>query len=128
MTKQVMLNIPEKVYAHVERVAIAQKTDVEAILEKTIQNSFYEYPAHPERAQMEQEIEAYYLLHAELVKNFLGQHIAIYQGLLIDNDESSEALNIRIMEKYPDKIVLQRKVQEDPEPIIYMRSPRLERF
>lgn len=87
---------------------------------------FEPYPTHPKRAAMKKEIKAYQAIHSELVTKFLGQYVAIYQGELVDHDPDPVALHERITAKYPKKVVLSRRVQKNAEPVLQMRSPRLE--
>ena len=77
---------------------------------------------------MKKEIAAYQNIHSHLVQEYLGQYVAIYQGELVDHDPDPVSLHRRVIRKYPDQVVLSRKVQTDPEPVLYMRSPRLERL
>ena len=85
------------------------------------------YPVHPHRAQMQREIAAYRSLHPKLVQSHLGHFVAIYQGQLVDADADPVALHQRISARYPGKVVLSRKVQVEADPVLQMRSPRLER-
>jgi len=94
--------------------------------ETEAQTTPLEYPAHPNRAAMKKEIAVYKALHPELVQKYLGQYVAIYQGKLVDHDADPVTLHQRVIQKYSGKVVLSRKVQKDAEPVLYMRSPRLE--
>lgn len=73
---------------------------------------------------MLREIEAFRALHPQLVKQYMGKYVAIYQGAVVDDDHDPVALLKRINQKYPDKVVLRRKVEKDPDPVLYFRSPR----
>ena len=77
---------------------------------------------------MQKEIAAYLQLHPQLVPAFLGQYVAVYEGQVVDYDTDPAALHKRIKAKFLNKVVLSRKVTTDPEPILHMRSPRLERL
>ena len=77
---------------------------------------------------MDAEIAAYEAMHGELVKKFLGQYVAIYQGRLVDHDDDPVVLHQRIEKHYPATTVLSRKVQKEAVPVLHMRSPRLERL
>ncbi|MBX3060897.1 MAG: hypothetical protein KF770_30920 [Anaerolineae bacterium] len=70
------------------------------------------FPMHPDREQMLREIEAFKLMHRQLVQEHLGQYVAIFQGKLVDHDSDPVALLQRIKQKYPDQVVLRRKVEE----------------
>lgn len=85
------------------------------------------FPAHEKRAVMEQNIAAFKAMHAELLKQYVGQHVAIYDGELVDHDSDPVALIQRTRENYPDQVVLRRKVTHDPEQELRIRHPRFER-
>ncbi len=57
------------------------------------------------------EVNAYEALHPELVKQFLGQFVAIYQGELVDHDADEDALMKRRQRDYAGKVVLVRRVE-----------------
>ncbi len=84
------------------------------------------FSVHPDREAMQKEIAAYLQLHPQLVSTFLGQYVAVYEGQVVDHDTDPAALHKRIKANFPNKVVLSRKVTTDPEPILHMRSPRLE--
>ena len=126
MSKQVTLPIPEDIYNQVESVAATTDRAVVDVLLETISQAFAPFPVNPQRTAMKREIEAYKAMHPELVKNYLGQYVAVYQGKLIDHDPDLVALHQRITAKYPHKTILSRLVQNEAEPILRMRSPRLE--
>ena len=79
------------------------------------------FPADPRRPAMLREIEAYHRLHPELLAKFKGQHVAIYQGQLVDHDPDSELLLERTLARFPDQVVLQRKVEDSPEVVLRFR-------
>jgi hypothetical protein len=127
MSKQITLPIPEDIYRQVENVAATTNRDVVEVLLETISRTFGPFPVNPNRAAMKKEIEAYKAMHPELVKKYLGQYVAIYQGRLVDHDADPIALHRRITAEFPNKTVLSRLVREEAEPVLYMRSPHLER-
>ena len=128
MLKQIMLSLPEDIYRQVQQVAMTTQSNVTDVLLDTISNTFAPYPVNPNRAAMKKEIAAYKTMHAELVKKYLGQHVALYQGKLVAHNADPVALHQHITAKYPGEVVLCRKVQEEAEPVLHMRSPHLERL
>lgn len=128
MQKEITLSVPEDIYWQVERVASATRRDVVDVMLDTLAHAFTPYPENPKRAAMKTEIAGYEAMHAELVKRFLGQYVAIYQGRLVDQDADPVALHRRITANYAGKVVLSRKVQQEAAPVLHMRSPRLERL
>jgi hypothetical protein len=75
---------------------------------------------------MEQEGEAFRRLHPQLLDSIPGEYAAIYQGQLVDHDPGLLALLQRVEEHYPGRPVLIRQVQTEIEPVIHVRSPRIE--
>jgi len=84
------------------------------------------FPMDPRRPVMLREIEAYHRLHPELRQKYKDQYVAIFQGKLVDHDSDPEALLERVLVRFPDQVVLQRKVEESPEVVLHFRSPRFE--
>jgi hypothetical protein len=80
---------------------------------------------HPSRRLMESEAAAFAAMHHELVAQYLGKYIAMYQGQVIDFDDDEKQLVERIAMKYPDAIVLIRQVQTELPPPLVFRSPHL---
>ncbi len=128
MSRQITLSMPEELYVQVERVAVTTRRNVADVILETISHSFEPFPVNAARFAMQKEVEAYKALHANLAKSYMGEYVAVYQGQLVDHDSDPVALHERITSKFPNKIVLSRKVQEVAEPILHMRSPRLERI
>lgn len=85
-----------------------------------------QFPVDPRRPAMLREVEAYYRLHPELRQKYRDQYVAIFQGKLVDHDSDPEALLERVLDQFPDQVVLQRKVEESPEVVLRFRSPRFE--
>ena len=119
MSKQITLPIPEDIYRQVENVAATTGRDVVDVLLETISRTFAPFPGNPQRAAMKKEIEAYKAMHPELVKKYLGQYVAIYQGRLVDHDAYPVALHQRITAAFPHKTVLSCLVQEEAELVLH---------
>lgn len=142
MSKQITVEIPETIYKQVEETARATNRRVSEVVADTLVESFLyqqttsaqettpdedEYPPREHQEAMEKEVEAYKKMHPKLWEQYAHQEVAVYQGKLIDHDENLESLVARVQKKYPypEHIVLYRKVQADPEPVLYFRSPRI---
>lgn len=125
--RTITVAVPEDLYRRVARVASTTHRDVVDVILETITAALTPFPVNPQRGAMDAEIVAYEAMHGELVEQFLGQYVAIYQGELIDRDVDPVILHQRLEEHYPGKIVLCRKVQKEATPVLNMRSPRIER-
>ncbi|NKQ36400.1 MAG: hypothetical protein HF973_12380 [Chloroflexi bacterium] len=124
MSKQITLTLPEPVYQRAQQVATSTHRDVREVLSEALAQTFRPFPVDENRELMLREIEAFRALHPQLVKQYMGKYVAIYQGAVVDDDHDPVALLKRINQKYPDKVVLRRKVEKDPDPVLYFRSPR----
>lgn len=109
-----------------EQRAIDEELERSAAEEKGATENNGDFPVHEQRASMLQEVQAYKAMHPMLVQKHLGEYVAILHGELIDYDKDPVALLLRVREKYPDQVVLQRKVEKQPEPVLHFRSPRFE--
>lgn len=78
--------------------------------------------------KMQAEIAAYEQMHPELVTQYLGEYIAIHNGVMIDHDPNVRDLHIRVRRRFGKMPILLRKVTEEPTPPdIIVRSPKLSR-
>lgn len=77
------------------------------------------------QAAMAREEAAYQEMYKELSAKYLGQHVAIYQGRLVDRDEDGGVLYQRIRQKYPGKFVLITPVGPEVEETYRILSPRI---
>jgi hypothetical protein len=74
---------------------------------------------------VDKEMQAYITLHPMLKEKYLGQHVAIYDGKLIDHDQDFIRLYERIEAIYPNEFVWLATVEEEAMPTLISRSPRL---
>lgn len=125
MSTQIILTLPDTIYQQAQRIADSTQWEVDDVLTDVLAKNLQPFPVHPNREQMLREIEAFKLMHRQLVQDCLGQYVAIFQGKLVDHDSDPVALLQRIKQKYPDQVVLRRKVEKQPEPILHVLSPRL---
>ncbi len=73
---------------------------------------------------VEKDKWAYQSMHHYLWSQYPEQHVAIYNGRLVDHDEDGIALSRRIYARYPDEFVLIKKVEPQPKRTLRFRSPR----
>lgn len=81
----------------------------------------------PRQPLMEKEVAAFERLHPTLIKDYLGEYVALHQGQIVDHDHNQIVLADRIESDYPDQVVLIRQVQPQLPPPLMVRSPRLVR-
>lgn len=77
-----------------------------------------------ENDAVEREMQAYIAMHPALTEKYLGQHVAVLDGQLIDVDPEYDALYQRIEAQYPDQFVWLTKIELEPIPTLVFRSPR----
>lgn len=124
------VDISEKLYARARRVAQTRHQGVNELIATILDENLPPLVTVAEEeeelnAAADQEMDAYVAMHPELKARFLGKHVAIYGGQLVDMDDDYEALYLRIDKKYPDQYVWLTTVREEPIPTLTFRSPRI---
>jgi Family of unknown function (DUF5678) len=136
MIEQATIAVPQKLYERVHRLAQRRQQPVAELIADFMDlveehQVFEEASAiddwsEPNEA-VDREMKAYVAMHPQLKQQFLGKHVAIYGGELIDMDDNFAALYARIDAKYPDEFVWLTPVEEEAIPTIVVRSPRFDR-
>ena len=129
MLQTVEFEIEDRLLSQLERKAQIENVDVQEIAQRAIQNYILDEADEldEDEQKMEQEIAAYRAMHPQLRETHLGQHVAVFQGQLVDSDQEFLALFLRIQERYPDEVVVMREVRSEADPVYRVLSPRLER-
>ncbi len=128
MSENVTITIPEPLFRRAKRLALERNQAVNEVLETAITLAEAALPpANQDEIAMTREEAAYRVMHTQLMDRHAGEYVAIFQGQLIDHDQDELALFHRIEDKYPDDVVLLKKVLPWPEPDLHFRSPRLAR-
>ena len=128
------IHVPDPLYERVQRIAHQQQKNVNQVITELLAEAL----AHAESdsafinrsaldPDVEREMQAYLALHPILVKHYLGKHVAIYQGQLVDYDDSFSDLVARVEKQYPDQFVWLTQVEPEPIRTIVHRSPRYDR-
>jgi hypothetical protein len=125
MTEQVTISIPQPLYQRARELARVRNQPVGDLLVEVLDEAL---PPDAELevadTDVEREMRAYIALHPMLKKKYLGQHVAIFGGQLIDVDKDYGALYNRIDAQYPDVFVWLATVEKEPMPTLVFRSPR----
>jgi hypothetical protein len=128
MAEQVSISIPQPIYRRIRELARLRNRPVADVLVEVLDHAL---PADDEpdssesEAAVERERQAYIALHPMLKEKYLGHHVAIHHGQLIDVDEDYGALYERIDAQYPDEFVWLATVEAEAMPTLVFRSPRL---
>lgn len=128
MAEQINVSIPQSLYQRVRDLARLRNRPVDDVLAEVLENALpqgKDSESSSEDAAVEQEMNAYIAMHETLKQKYLGQHVAIFGGQLIDVDEDYGALYQRIDAQYPNQFVWLATVEEEPMPTLMFRSPRL---
>lgn len=80
-----------------------------------------------EDQKLKAEVQAFERMHPQLVKQYLGQFVAVHEGQIVDADVDFEALFLRLEKRLGDVPVLIRPVSVEPTPELRAPGPRLER-
>lgn len=116
------LAVNDVTVAKLEQVARERETTSQKLAEQAI----HEFLRSEERRLMQREMQAFAKLHAELLRAYPNEFVAIHQGRLLDHDRDQLALFQRVDKRYPNVAVLIKLVQDDLEEVYTFRSPRLE--
>lgn len=134
MSKEILLTLPDDIYSQMQDHAEKTNRPLDSYILDVLANSVEingdnsvanQMVSFPDDA-IEREKTAYIELHDILWQKYPGQHIAIYNGELVDHDADGLALSKRIYKRYHDEFVLIRQVEPNPDPILQFRSPRFE--
>ena len=127
MTKQIMLTLSDEVYEQFLQMAEAEQRSIADVIVDVIAPVSPIFSVDPRRPAMLQEQAAYKTMHADLLRNFEGQFVAVHQGQVIDHDTDELALSQRVRLRLPDAVILIRQVLPQMERVLHFRSPRLVR-
>ena len=130
MSTYVTISIPEPLYRRARELARARQRPLDAVIAEVFEQGLPPESADvrtPAEMAMAREMAAYEAMHATLMANYAGEHVAIFGGELVDHDADQTALLRRVDVHFPDDVVLLKQVRPWPEPKLRVRSPRLVR-
>lgn len=132
MATKITVELPDNLYQRTQRFARRHQQDVEAVVSDLFQEALAAREAQEEVVEqsgtdsaVEREMAAYIAMHPILKQKYMGQHVAVYHGELVDHDKDFGALYERIEKAYPDEFVWLATVEDEPLPTIYHRSTHL---
>jgi len=102
-----------------EEDARQNKHDVNDLVNEAVEI----YLRDRQRRKIDQEIEAYVGMHADLWKQIPEHWVAIHNGELVDQDVDRVALHRRVRRQYKRIAVLIRQVRPDADEVIWWRTP-----
>lgn len=119
--KSVVLRESALVY-QLEQLAEEMAQPVEKVLETAVAS----YVDEVQRAGIHTETQAFWNMHAELVKHYSNQYVAIYQGEMVDHDPDVAQLDQRVKKRFGLRPVLIAPVKPSIRYEIRWRGGRLE--
>lgn len=82
-----------------------------------------QYLRDRQQAKIDREIAAYEDMHAQLVRDHLGEWVAVHDQQLVDHDSDRIALYRRIRARYGRTAVLIRQVTAEQVEEVWLRTP-----
>ncbi len=104
----------------IEELAHAAHTDAEAIVEKALRAYLTQY----RREKIQAETLAFEEQRDTLLTQYGGEYVAFHEGKVIDHDTDLRALHLRVFAQLGHTPVLLKKVTDESEPELVVRSPR----
>jgi len=80
----------------IEQLASETTRPVEQVLEMAV----WTYLDEVEQEAIHAETGAFWAMHGELLKRYSGQHVALYQGRVVDHDGDVSHLEKRVRERF----------------------------
>jgi hypothetical protein len=127
----VRIELPDKLYNRAKRIAQQQQQEIDQVIADLLDEALSSvegdnslnatYVPDP---TVDREMAAYIAMHPKLLQEYLGRHVAIYDGQLVDSDEDFSALLARIDRNYPEDFVWIAQIAPEPMPTFIHRSPR----
>ena len=109
----------------VERIEQWAATTTQPV-EQVVATAVCAYLDEVEGQAIHRETQAFWAMHAELVETYSGQHVALYQGKLVDHDSDVSKLEKRVRERFGTLPVLIAPVQPGPRQDLIWRGGRLD--
>ena len=114
--------LPSELVHSLEQIARERGQSVEYVAEEVVR----EYLREQRHAYLLAEMDRFRQRHAELLKDYRGQFVAMRDGQMLDSDADGGTLYARIHQAHGDLPVLIVQVTETPEQEFTIRNPRLE--
>jgi hypothetical protein len=106
----------------IEKLAFQMVQPAEVVLEMAVRS----YLEAIEQQAIHAETDAFWSQHIDLVANYADQHVALYQGQVVDHDADVVCLEQRIRARYGPLPVLIAPVRPEPRRDLRWRGGRWE--
>lgn len=105
---------------------LVKYSDSQVNPDEIVDQALRHYLRELRRQKLRREQQAFEQQKNELLAEYFGEYVAIHEGQVIDHDRDLRTLNSRVFKKLGRTTVLHKKVTDEPEQDIMLRSPRLE--
>jgi len=116
-----MLNLKAEILADLEELAQQYELDANEVLTQALKT----YRRRLEETKIEMEKKQFLAQHSRLKDTYLGQFVAMHHGQVVDHGLDFETLHQRIRHKFGREAILIRRVEEEPDPPLMIRSPKV---
>jgi hypothetical protein len=99
--------------------AARENRSIDDLVNEAVEN----YLLEQQRAKIDQEIIAFEAMYDQLMDSYYNEWVAIHEGQMIDHDADGTALYKRVRAKYGSLSVLIRRVTEEANDDIWLRTP-----
>jgi len=110
MNATIQVTLDSELVEALKQTTEQQGTNVEAVMERLAR----QYVREARRQKIHAEFEKYRALYSELKAKYLGQHIALHDGQVVDHDADPTALVQRVRQRFGRLPILFTQVEEAP--------------
>lgn len=124
---QNMIQLPQDLYDAVRKKAAAQQKTTDALVTEWVSEHLDESETSEITQAFEQEVAAFEQMRADLLTQYAGQFVAIYQGKVVASGSEKLALLDKVREQYGNVVCYIEKVAPDSPRTVRMPSIRVAR-
>jgi uncharacterized protein (DUF3084 family) len=124
---QNMIQLPQDLYDAVRKKAAAQQKTTDALVVEWVSEHLDESETSEITQAFEQEVAAFERMRADLLAQYAGQFVAIYQGQVVASGSEKLALLDQVRQQYGNVVCYIEKVAPDSPRTVRMPSVRVVR-
>ncbi len=121
------IQLPQDLYDAVRKKAAAQQKTTDALVTEWVSEHLDESETSEMTQAFEQEVAAFDQMRTDLLTQYAGQFVAIYQGKVVANGSEKLALLDKVREQYGNVVCYVEKVAPDSPRTVRMPSVRVAR-
>ncbi|MFZ1395348.1 MAG: DUF5678 domain-containing protein [Candidatus Promineifilaceae bacterium] len=124
---QNIIQLPQDLYDAVRKKAAAQQKTTDALVTEWVSEHLDESETSEITQAFEQEVAAFEQMRADLLTQYAGQFVAIYQAKVVASGSDKLALLDKVREQYGNVVCYIEKVAPDSPRTVRMPSVRVAR-